>query len=368
MRGILYIAYGKDNEVRKTLQGIILILNVTAALGLAAAYLSVYIPPDKFWIPAFIGLSYPFLLAVNLLFIVLWLFIRLKYALLSLVVVLIGIGTFFRFFQFGGKSSDKADVKVLSYNVRHFSGDGVAKGKENAQRIISFLEEQNADIICLQESRLRKNNIFNLSKTVKDLKNISHYQFASSSSTFGSVTMTRFPIINMGEIRFEHSRNITIFTDMRIGQDTVRVYNVHLQSYHIDPKNYAVLENIEIQQEENREVFRKVAGQMKEAFEMRARQVEEIRQHIENCRYKVLVCGDFNDTPVSYAYHSLSKDLVDAFVNSGQGIGRTYVGELPSLRIDYILHSTSFESYNFKTIEFKYSDHLPITCDLVLVD
>ena len=368
MRGILYIAFGKDNEMRKTLQGILLILNVTAAFGLAAAYLSVYIPPDKFWMPAFIGLAYPFLLAVNLLFIVFWFFIRLRYALISLVVILIGIGTFFRFFQFGGKASDNTDIKVLSYNVRHFSGDGAANGKENAQRIISFLEEQNADIICLQESRLRKNNIFNLSKTVMELKNISHYQFASSSSTFGSVTMTRFPIINMGEIRFEHSRNITIFTDMLIGQDTVRVYNVHLQSYHIDPKNYTVLENIEIQEEKNRAVFRKVAGQMKEAFQMRARQVGEIRQHIENCSYKVLVCGDFNDTPVSYSYHTLSKNLVDAFVNSGRGIGRTYVGELPSFRIDYILHSKSFESFNYETREFKYSDHLPITCDLALTD
>ncbi len=367
-RGILYLAFGKEIGVRKTLQGILLILNVTAAIGLLAAYLSVYIPPDKFWFPAFIGLAYPFLLVVNLLFILLWLVVRMRLAVISFFVIFIGLGTFFRFFQFGGKSSDNSEIKVLSYNVRHFSGDGQANNKENAERIISFLEEQNADIICLQESRLRKNNIFNLSKTVADLDNIKHYQFASSSSTFGSVTMTKFPIINMGEIRFEHSRNITIFTDMLIGKDTIRVYNVHLQSYHIDPKNYAVIENIELQEEKNREVFRKVAGQMKEAFEMRALQVDEIRQHVENCKYKVLICGDFNDTPVSYSYHTLSEDLVDAFVNSGHGIGRTYVGELPSFRIDYILHSQSLESFNFETLDFKYSDHLPITCDLALAD
>lgn len=318
--------------------------------------------------PAFIGLAYPFLLGINLLFILYWLVVKMRFALISLLAVLIGIGSFNRFFQFGGKSSDNTEIKVLSYNVRHFSGDGSANNKENARRIISFLEEQNADIICLQESRLRKNNIFNLSKTVQDLENIQHYQFASSSSTFGSVTMTKFPIIDMGEIRFEHSRNITIFTDMLIGADTVRVYNVHLQSYHIDPKNYAVLENIELQEEKNREVFRKVAGQMKEAFEMRAVQVDEIRKHIENCRYKVIVCGDFNDTPVSYSYHTLAENLVDAFVNSGRGVGRTYVGELPSFRIDYILHSKAFESFNFETLEFKNSDHLPITCDLAMAD
>ncbi len=354
--------------MRKTLRSIVLILNVAAVLGLFTAYLSVYIPPDKCWMPAFIGLAYPFLLGINLLFILYWLLVRMRFALISLLAVLIGIGTFNRFFQFGGKSSENTEIKVLSYNVRHFSGDGSANNKENARRIISFLEAQNADIICLQESRLRKNNIFNLSKTVKDLENIQHYQFASSSSTFGSVTMTKYPIIDMGEIRFEHSRNITIFTDMLIGTDTVRVYNVHLQSYHIDPKNYAVLENIELQEEKNREVFRKVAGQMKKAFEMRAVQVDEIREHIDNCRHKVIVCGDFNDTPVSYSYHKLSEGLVDAFVHSGHGVGRTYVGELPSFRIDYILHSKAFESFNFETLEFKNSDHLPITCDLAMAD
>lgn len=338
-----------------------------AVLGLISVYISVYIPPDKFWIPAFIGLSYPFLLVANVLFIVFWLVVRWKYALLSFVAIVSGFGSFAGFIQFGGKSADNTNVRVMSYNVRHFWGEnGKDDRKENARRIITFLEESEADIICLQESRLRKNQIFNLSKTVEELKNIKHYQFASSSSTYGSVTMTRYEIVNMGEIRFEKTRNITIYTDMLIDGDTIRVYNVHLQSYHIDPQNYAILESGDIQEERNREVYRKVAGQMKQAFMRRAAQAREIRKHIDDSPYPVIVCGDFNDTPTSYAYHTIKSGLVDAFVHSGHGVGRTYVGELPSFRIDFILHSKSLKSYNFETLDFKHSDHLPIVCDILL--
>ena len=233
----------------------------------------------------------------------------------------------------------------------------------NAEKIITFLAEQNADIICLQESRLRRNDIFNLAKTVKELNSIQHYQFASSSSSFGSVTMTRYPIVDMGELRFDNSTNITIFTDVLIGEDTVRIYNLHLQSYQINPRNYDVLESLDIQNENNRRIFRKVAGQMKRAFELRAGQVEEIKRHIDACKYPVIVCGDFNDTPASYAYHILSENLNDAFVESGYGVGQTYNGELPSFRIDYLMHSNTLDAYNFETIDLDYSDHLPIVCD-----
>jgi endonuclease/exonuclease/phosphatase family metal-dependent hydrolase len=355
--------------LRKVLIKILIILNILAVLALLASYISVYIPPNRAWIPAFIGLAYPFFLGINVLFIIIWLILRIRYALLSFMAIAVGFGFFNRFIQWRGKSSDATDVKVMSYNVQYFRGDGNnLDRKQNVEHIVSFLAEQNADIICLQESRLRRNDIFNLAKTVQDLKNIKHYQFARSSNTFGSVTMTRYPIIDMGEIRFEHSRNITIYTDMQIGEDTVRVYNIHLQSYHIEPKDYAVLENVEIQEEKNRKVFRKVAIQMKDAFERRALQANEVRKHINDCKYKVIVCGDFNDTPTSYSYHTISGDLSDAFVDSGKGIGRTYAGELPSFRIDYILHSKTIKSYNFETLDFKFSDHLPIVCDLAMND
>ncbi|MCD6355167.1 MAG: endonuclease/exonuclease/phosphatase family protein, partial [Prolixibacteraceae bacterium] len=194
---------------------------------------------------------------------------------------------------------------------------------------------------------------------------VNHYQYARSSTTYGSVTMTRFPIVNMGEIRFEGSRNITIYTDVLVQRDTIRIFNIHLQSYQINPDRYSVIESPGTDQEKDLEELREMGIKFKKAFQLRAAQVREIRKYIGSSPYPVIVCGDFNDTPASFSYRQLRQGLTDAFVASGKGIGRTYVGKLPSFRIDYIFHSKDFSSYNFQTYNFRMSDHLPISCDLV---
>jgi endonuclease/exonuclease/phosphatase family metal-dependent hydrolase len=334
-------------------------------IALVVSYLSGFIAPDKFWIPALFGLAYPFLFLGNVVFVFIWLFLKPRNLLLSLVFILLGWNVLSRYVQLEGSTSDKTEIKVLSYNVRHFMGNDSEDRSTNAEKIISFLDEQDADIICLQEARLRKNNIFNLASTVNKLETIKHYQFARSSSTYGSVTMTRYPIVKMGEIRFENTRNMTIYTDVLIDADTVRIFNVHLQSYNIDPKKYSIIESPGITEEEDLKEMQEMGMKFKKAFQERAKQVREIRKYIDDSPYEVIVCGDFNDTPVSYAYSYLGKDLKDAFVCSGKGIGRTYIGKLPSFRIDYIFYGDKFESYNFKTFDFAYSDHLPVTCDLV---
>ena len=293
-------------------------------------------------------------------------FFRSRYLLISLFSIIIGWGFVIRYVQLEGEKIEKGDVKVISYNVRYFIGDEDFTQKENANRIVSFLEEQDADIICLQEARLRKNSIFNLPNTVKELSSIEHYQYARTSTTYGSVTMTRYPIINMGEIRFEESRNITIFTDVVIQKDTVRVFNVHLQSYQIDPDKYSIIDSLGVDQEKDLKEVREMGVKFKKAFQMRAVQVREIRKYIDESPYHVIVCGDFNDTPVSFSYQMLRGNLTDAFVSSGKGVGRTYIGKLPSFRIDNIFHDKKFESYNFKTYDFQLSDHLPISCELVI--
>lgn len=310
------------------------------------------------------GMAYPFILGANIVFIVLWLLLKPKYMVVSAVAVLAGWGFVSSYVQLKGRTIERGDIKVLSYNVQFFNGDG-ANQKETADKIVDFLKEQNADIICLQEVRLRKNSIFNLQNTVGRLGTINHYQYARSSTTYGSVTMTHFPVINMGEIRFENSRNMSIYTDVLIGEDTVRIFNVHLQSYLIDPDKYTVIDSPGFTEEENLREMREIGLKFKMASEMRASQVRKIRKYIDESPYHVLVCGDFNDTPASFSYHKLRGNLKDAFVCSGKGIGRTYVGKLPSFRIDNIFHSTGFQSYNFKTYEFRMSDHLPVSCELV---
>lgn len=354
----------KFKRVRKLFIYILIGLNVLVVLALFFSYLSVFISPEKWWVPSFFGLAYPVFLGINLFFILLWLILSPRYSLFSFIAILMGWGILTRFIQFKGNEIDNADIKVLSYNVKHFYGDENQTQKQTADEIKAFLKKQRPDIICLQEVRIRKNSIFNLAETVEEFDFVNHYQYARSSSTYGSVTLTRYPVINMGEIRFEDSRNISIFTDILIDSDTVRVFNIHLQSFQIDPRNYPFIES-GVENEQDLYDMRDMGSHFKHGFQQRAKQVETIREYIEKSPYHVLVCGDFNDTPASYSYQQISKGLNDAFVRSGSGVGRTYVGKLPSFRIDYIFHSSGFESYNFKTYDYRNSDHLPISCSLI---
>ncbi|MCY1723439.1 endonuclease/exonuclease/phosphatase family protein [Prolixibacteraceae bacterium Z1-6] len=351
--------------MKKAFVKIVFLFNILAIIALVISYLSIYISPDVFWIPAFLGLAYPFIFFANVLFVVLWLILKPRNLLWSLFFILIGWNFIGQYIQLKPKTAENTDIKVLSYNVGHFYGDGTQKVEDNAMAIVSFLEEENPDIICLQETRLRKKNIFDLAETVKKIGSIKHYQYARSSNTYGMVTMTRYPIVNMQEVRFENSRNMCIYTDVLIDSDTVRILNVHLQSYQINPNDYAIIESPGITQEKDIKEVKEMGAKFKTAFQERAHQVREIRKYIDESPYHVILCGDFNDTPASFAYNYLKHGLTDAFVESGKGIGRTYVGKLPSFRIDYILHSEGFQSYNFETVDFVHSDHLPVTCDLI---
>lgn len=352
--------------MRNLIKYTLLIFNVIFVIALLLSYASLHVPPDKVWYFAVAGLIYPWLLVVNIIFCAIWMLVRPRYMVLSLVTILIGYNVLNRFIQFNGRNTDEPGIKVVSYNVKHFTGTGRNPSRDLAELIKSFLKESQPDIICLQEVKLRTNSVFNLEATKQELPSIGHYQYARTSSTGGSVTMSRFPIINMQEIRFENSGNIAIATDVLIGKDTIRIFNVHLQSYLIDPDKYRIIESPGITSEDDIREARELGSKYRKAMQMRAVQARLIRSKIRECPYPVIVCGDFNDSPASYSYQQVRGRLKDAFVSSGEGIGHTYIGKLPSFRIDYIFHSRVFSSYNFKTYDVPYSDHLPVSCDLII--
>ncbi len=127
--------------MKRALQNIFLTINLIVVLALFIAYLSVYISPDKYWIPSLFGLAYPFIIIGNLIFIGFWLLFKPRYLLLSLISILVGWGFVSRYVQLNGKEIEKGDVKVISYNVKYFIGNANLTQKENADKIVSFLDE-----------------------------------------------------------------------------------------------------------------------------------------------------------------------------------------------------------------------------------
>lgn len=340
--------------------------NLASISLLAVSYAALVVPPDKLWIFALAGLAYPWIVSFNLLYSLFWLMYKPRWSLISIIMVLAGWPVLTRFLQTDGHASKEDGISILSYNVKYFTGEEDLSPVETAGRIVAFLAENSPDIICLQEVTLRTNKVFNLEAVRNQLPGIQHYQYARTDRTTGSVTFSRFPIIHMEEIRFENSGNIAICTDVKILDDTVRIFNVHLQSYRLKPENYRLLESPVIASEQDLRDARELGSRYRWAVRKRAEQSRLLRKHIASSPHPVVVCGDFNDTPSSYAYQTTKGSLKDAFMESGKGIGQTYTGSLvPSFRIDYIMHSSLFRSYNFKVHPVSYSDHRPISALLI---
>ena len=356
----------RKNDVTDFFSKFGFVLNMGFGGLLLLTYLSVFVPPDRFWPAAFLGLLYPYLLLVNVAFLLYYILRKSKRALLSLLVILIGLHHFFNYFQpVPNFSPGKSGLKVLSFNVKYFSKD-ISNKQINHPRILDYLQSVDADIICLQETRIFKTGKLSPDGIRDALPGIKHYQLAHSISYAGPLTLSKFPIFRLGEIRFEHTANMVLFSDLVIKPgDTIRVYNCHLQSYRIAPEDYSLTdpEKTGTNEQQLREA-KMISRKMIIAFSIRAKQARAIAAHIRKCPYPVIVCGDFNDTPLSYTYHILGEQLNDAFTQAGFGLSHTYNGLLPSFRIDYILFSPRFKARSYHRDRVNLSDHFPITAVL----
>ncbi len=340
------------------------------AIGLLLSYLASYVSPDKiFWLP-FFGIAYPGFLVLNILFVIFWIWRKKWVFLISLIVIAAGYQQLTSIFAFNLSQKDQLSarqpIKVLSYNVRLFDLYNWSHNEETRDKIFNYIIHQNADIICFQEFFNDKTDQFTtLDSLIKFQKAREVHTVYTSTNKgihqFGIATFSRYPIIKKGTIRFSDTKNITIFSDIKILDDTIRIYNNHLQSNRFSPDDYQVINNMKNNEAPSSllstgPILRKMAL----AFEKRAYQVEKIADHIKKSPYPVVVCGDFNDTPVSYSYRKMRGQLADAFIKSGFGFGLTIARSFPSFRIDYIFHDKNIKSSNFQRDKVDYSDHYPI--------
>ncbi|PID92635.1 MAG: hypothetical protein CSA96_02160 [Bacteroidetes bacterium] len=356
----------------KILDRFVFFLNILACLALLLAYLSPFINPARVFFPALFGLAYPLILLSHLIFISYWLFRLKKQIFLSLVLILLGWNHLAGLSPLHTKQSKQeaacsgeTQLSAMSYNVRGF---GIFMDNDSSRRnlIAEEVHRQRPDILCLQEY---------FSKNHKGIRHIDHVQtigmpysavFSSGSRSkhdgAGVATFSRYPIVKTTRIPFNTYGNAAMYNDIKIGQDTIRVFNLHLQSIRFRQENMAFMDTLRLKYSNKQiEEIRSIGLRLKIAFVNRAEQADMIANYIREAPYPVLVMGDFNDTPQSYAYRRVKKGLRDSFRRSGRGFGNTYAGKsLPSLRIDHILFGRGFESLQCHRIKTDLSDHYPV--------
>jgi endonuclease/exonuclease/phosphatase family metal-dependent hydrolase len=352
--------------LRKILYKSLLALNAFFAFTLLLSYLAVHINPDDFALPAFFGLAYPYLLLINIILVIIWTMLLRFEALISVVVIAIGFTHFLNYIQLFKPAGDKTGTfKVLSYNVRLFNYFETGSGSTSEKKVLEFLKSQQPDILCLQEFFVLGNPALaeGIVKNALGGKYYSHLKILGSGKNrnYGIATFSKYPIIHKGEIIHPGSSSLSIYSDVLIGKDTFRIYNNHLQSFRLKTMERSFIE--EMTASNDKETLGEVKNlsiSLKTGFVRRANQAQKVKNSINLSPYPVIVAGDFNDTPVSYAYRKLRKGLNDSFVNSGYGAGFTYKGNYPPNRIDYILYDNALINSSFDIKKVRYSDHYPI--------
>jgi len=328
--------------MEKTLRGLNLLLICLTFI----CYLSPFVDPSSFWLFSFFGMAYPWLLLFNMLFVLFWIFSRKWYFLFSVGCIILGWNHFQSFVGLNTPlPKSENEVTIMTMNcMSYYNLEGKTKERFD-KTLINF----SPDIIILQETSSRVKPI--------DKKHYPHFYKAKNKTL---AIYSKYPILNKGNIDLGNTTNGCTYAEIKINEHQIRVYNVHLQSNRVTNDASKLKKEGDLQKKETWVSIKSMLGKVKRAGAIRSEQAQKIISHIKESKNPVVVCGDFNDTPLSYTYQLFSNILKDGFKERAAGIGTTYGGSIPVLRIDYIWTDPKFQVNSHKIIRENFSDHYPV--------
>ena len=344
---------------------------IIAGACMALSYIAVYVNPSKFAIPLFFGLYFIPILVINLILFFIALIWKSKSAWIPIVVLLPALLYAESFFKIDNDSDVQREgikLKIETYNTGMFSSSRQA---HNRTFVLKMIERQvarnNPDVLCLQEAFMENKEY--VKEIFPEFKyRVYHLYPVKNGHYFGNIILSKFKINDGGRISFRHSTNLALYADIEHYGKILRIYDNHLESYNISFTS--LVQRLGSERRNDQEEFTSdlinVHAKVKGTVIRRSNQANIIAGHIKRSPYPAIICGDFNDTPMSYAYHMLSKDRKDSFRESGKGFAATFSYLWPLLRIDYVLFPTDFESVSHVTIKSSMSDHYPVVTELVI--
>tara|TARA_B100000575_G_C23111632_1_gene642193 strand:- start:502 stop:1521 length:1020 start_codon:yes stop_codon:yes gene_type:complete len=323
----------------------IFIINSFVALIFTVSLLIPYINPSVFPYLSIFGLFFPVLILLNICFVIYWVIKFKKQFLLSFLILLIGSESLLSFISFSKdyEITSENKISLISYNVRLFNIYNWSENNNVINEIQDFLNGEKVDIICLQE--------YQNSTNILEEYPFRYENVRGNNLKYGQAIFSKYPIINNQSLNFNSGSNNAIFSDIIIKNDTIRVYNIHLESFSFGKE--ISFSDINTDNE-------KLVRTLSSTFIEQQKQVEQLKSSIAKSPYKVVLSGDFNNTAFSYVYKELSRGLKDSFREKGNGFGITFNYNLNPMRIDFILVDNSFQVSDFKTYNVNFSDHYPI--------
>ena len=339
---------------------------LVAASALFLSYLSLFVNPVHFSLPAFFGLFFIPIAGLNLLLLVLALLRRSRSVLIPLVALMPSLLFLDSYVHLGQQQVDEIvgtqPLRLMTYNVGRFAAakDPLTR-RECQQQILDDIRQSDPDVVCLQEFYISDTSRMNTILGAYPYKH-KHLFRLKNGAWFGNLTVSRYPILDRGRISFKGSTNLSIWSDIQLETQVVRVYNCHLESFNISFTS--MIQKLGGGGDDFSEELGHLQSKMTQSNLRRVEQVNVVLQHIGQRPYPALVCGDLNDTPMSYTYWHLSRGRKDTFEKAGEYLSGTYAAFWPLLRIDYVLVPENFYVLHHRTPRLRWSDHYPVITDL----
>ncbi len=368
------------NILRRLTKKILIFSNFALALLFLLGCYGYWFNPQYFWFIGFLALTAFYFLLLLFAFFIFWLFVKPSWALISVI----SVGMAYKPVQnilplrlsdsFDKNRPDKT-LRVMTWNVAQFNVLDNKKHPEVKNQMLDIINAYQPDIACFQEMVAEDSAVKNHGHMDEFLDKLKFPDYFYSYNIkedfwgyahFGIIIFSRYPIINKQTVSWYPNDYNSIFqyVDIVKGPDTIRVFNIHLQSLRFSQENLKYIDKPTVENEVAIKESKSIIVKFKRGFLRRQTQADRIRAEIEQSPYPVIVSGDFNDVPNSYAYHTIGKDMKNTFVEKGRGLGRTFTGISPVLRIDNIFVDQKFEVLQFLRINKKLSDHFPIFADV----
>ena len=356
--------------IRKLIKLLFITISILSIILLLLSPLAWYVSPYRTAIFSFIGLAFPVILTSNVLCLILWLVLKKRKAALIIGIALIlcykPITILFPL-NFNTQRVPEKSLKVLTYNVMGFMRESK---KESAHPLLEYIAKTDADIVCLQEYMISKTgkSLLTQRDVNKILKNypyrsITGLEYSGKYHTYGLACFSKYPITNTHEFTFKSSYNGAAIYTLDVNGETYLVSNNHLESNKISSSDKKLYSNFLTTRDYPTavEVGSNIKRRMGRGYTKRGSQAQQVSDYINEQEYdKLIVCGDFNDMPISYAYKRMKGNLADSYASTGFGPGITYHEHLFLFRIDYILHSKNLKAYKTTVDRVNFSDHYPV--------